>query len=79
VSHWGHLSYATIPYPPDAEVWDVVMEDDATCRKSLDGSLVVVKWEGATPAPLIGAPQYTHAEALALMAGPEWSEPDPEP
>jgi len=72
---WSHRSYATIPYPPAAEVWPVVMERDETCRKSLDGTLVLVKWEGATPAPVAGVTTYDHAEILALMATSAWSEP----
>ena len=40
--HWENRSYATIPYPPSQEIWPLVMEDDATCRKSLDGTLVLV-------------------------------------
>ena len=78
MSHWGHLSYTTIPYPPDAEVWDVVMEDDATCRKSLDGSLVVVKWEGPVPSILSGSIVYNHHDILAIVAAPAWTPPDPE-
>ncbi len=71
-------TYTIVDYPPAEEVWDVVLEQHATCRKSLDGTLVVLKWEGPTPAPLIAATQLTHAEALAIMATPAWSEPDPE-
>ena len=71
-------TYTIVDYPPAEEVWGLVLEAHATCRKSLDGTLVVLKWEGETPAPLIGAPQYTHAEALALMATPAWDLPDPE-
>ena len=71
-------TYAIIDYPPSADVWPVVLEKDETCRKSLDGTKVVVKWEGATPAPLIAAIQLTHEEALAIMQTPEWSEPMPE-
>ena len=71
-------TYTIVDYPPAEEVWDVVLEQHATCRTSLDGTLVVLKWEGPTPAPLIAAPQYTHAEALAIMATPAWSEPHPD-
>ena len=54
------------------------MEDDATCRKSLDGSLVVVKWEGPVPSILSGSTVYNHPDILAIMATPAWSEPLPE-
>jgi len=74
-------TYTTLPYPlADPSVWDVVLEREDTCRTNLAGDEVVLKWEGPTPAPLIGAPQYTHAEALAIMTTPAWSAPpDPEP
>ncbi len=81
MSHdWSHRTYATIPYSPAAEVWADVLQKQATCRKSLDGALVLVKWEGDTPAPLVGVTTYDHAAILAIMQGPEWSAPpDPEP
>jgi len=72
-------TYTIVDYPPAEEVWDVVLEAHATCRKSVDGSQVVLKWEGATPAPLIAAPQYSHAEALALMHTPAWTPEEPPP
>jgi hypothetical protein len=54
------------------------METPGTCRKSLDGTLVVVKWEGETPAPLAGMDTMTYPEALELMAAPAWREPPPD-
>ena len=81
MSHdWSHRNYATIAYPPVAGVWPVVIDSEATCRKSLDGSLVLARWEGATPAPLAGATVYDHAAILTLLAGPDWTPPvDPPP
>lgn len=76
---WSDRSYAAIPYPPSPEVWSVVMSSDETCRKSLDGTLVVVKWEGALPAPLSGSVVYDHAEILEMLSTPAWSEPEPDP
>ena len=77
--HWEDRSYATIPYPPAAEVWPLVLEDADSCRKSLDGSLVLVKWDGDTPAPLAGVTVYDHAAILTLLNGTDWSEPMPDP
>lgn len=69
-------TWTILPYPlADPSVWDVVLEKEETCRTNLAGDEVVLKWEGPTPTLLIAAPQYTHAEALALMNTPEWSEP----
>ena len=70
-----HWIIRTWPQPP--EVWAVVIETEDMCRKSLDGTLVVLKWEGATPEILELDPQYTRAGILAIMATPAWSEPDP--
>ena len=52
-----------------------------TIRKSLDDSQFVIKWDSeptfisdGTVTPL---EVMTHAQALILMATPEWSEPIP--
>ena len=54
-------------------------ENEYTCRKSLDEGLVIVRWEGATPAPLAGVTVYDHAAILSILATPAWAFPDPEP
>ena len=77
--HWENRTYSTIPYPPDSAVWDVVIESLETCRRSVDGSLVLVKWEGPTPALLSGVATYTHAEIRAILSGPAWTSPESAP
>ena len=48
--------------------------DESHSRKSLDGSKILARFEGdETPSFLIGEPQYTHAEILSILSGPEWS------
>jgi hypothetical protein len=55
----------------------------STIRKSIDDTQFVIKWnEGYTPTfieneSVIPDGTYTHAEALALMSTPAWSQ-DPE-
>lgn len=73
-------TYATLPVPAANDpLWDEVVQRYDTARRSLDGSLVVVKWQGPTPAHLPDtATVLTYAEALAVMATPEWTLPDPE-
>jgi len=57
-----------------------VMETSAdTLRYSLDGSQTFVKFEGTTPDFLAGKTQYSHSEMLTILAGPEWTDPNPGP
>lgn len=57
--------------------FDQVLQSDSTkLRYSLDGTKTFVKFEGDTPSFLIGEPQYTHAEMLNILSGPEWSSSD---
>ena len=72
-------TYAILPWEPSPEQWAVVMETPERHRKSLDGTQVVVKWEGPTPAPLAGVETLTYPEALELMNTPAWSEQEPDP
>lgn len=54
-----------------------VLETSAdTLRYSLDGTKTFVKFEGDTPSFLDGKTQYTHAEILNILSGPEWYDPD---
>ena len=53
--------------------------DESYSRKSLDGSKILARFEGDTPSFLIGEPQYTHAEILNILGGPEWTDPDANP
>ena len=76
---WSRRHYVIRSYPQPPEVWAAQIEQDATCRRSLDGSKVLLKWEGATPEILQLDPQYTHAGILAILAGPDWTDPDPPP
>ncbi len=54
-----------------------------TIRKSLDDTQFVIKWkDGYTPTfinngSVVPVGTYTHAEILAIMATPAWSEPIP--
>jgi len=45
-----------------------------TVRKSIDGTLTILKWVGETPAIFVGATVYDNAEANVLMDTPEWTE-----
>lgn len=57
-----------------------VLETSAeTLRFSLDESQTFVKFEADTPDFLEGKTQYTHSEMLTILAGPEWTDPNPGP
>jgi len=67
--------------PAESPVWAAVVQRHDTARRSLDGLQVVLKWHDDAPTPE-GLPAdavlYTHAQVLAVLAGPEWTEPMPE-
>jgi hypothetical protein len=58
-----------------------VLETSAeTVRKSVDGTLTFVKWDGETPPPSVQAlttiqGYYTYEEILDILNTPEWSAP----
>lgn len=62
----------------DSIDFSTVLETSAeTVRKSLDGTLTFVKWEGSMPdcvSNLVSKQgPYNHEEILEILAGPEWS------
>ena len=76
-------TYATINIAdlPLIDFSQIGETDENTIRKSLDESEFVIKWNrepsfitDGTVTPLV---VMTHAQALVLMATPEWSEPLP--
>lgn len=59
-----------------------VLETSAeTVRKSVDGTKTFVKWEGEMPQCVIDLTTsegpYTYEEILAILATPEWTDPNP--
>jgi hypothetical protein len=54
---------------------DVCQQDSMdTLRKSLDSSLVVLKWKGIDPSVFDNETKYTHSEARAIIVTAEWTE-----
>ena len=72
-------TYTIVGYPPSPEVWDAVIESEATCRRSLDGTLVLLKWEGPLPGVLSGSTVYSSDGISEVLATPAWRPPDPPP
>ena len=59
-----------------------VLETSAdTVRKSVDDAKTFVKWDGAMPQCIIDLTTsegpYTYEEILAILATPEWTDPNP--
>jgi len=51
----------------------VIQNSEDTLRYSVDGSKFIVKYEGTQPFFLLGKTEYTHAEILTILSGPEWT------
>lgn len=51
--------------------------DESYSRKSLDGSLILARYEGEQPSFLSGKTEYTHSEMLTILATDEWTDPNP--
>ena len=83
----NHKSYITIKTSQiDTVNFAQVIENRENLRYSLDDSEFIVKWRfGAPymPESIEAVPEadrsdvMTHAEALTLMATPEWTDPNP--
>ena len=59
-----------------------VLETSAdTVRRSVNGEKTFVKWDGAMPQCVIDLTTsegpYTYEEILAILATPEWTDPNP--
>jgi hypothetical protein len=59
-----------------------VLETSAeTVRKSVDGTKTFVKWDGEIPQCVADLETkegpYTYDEILAILATPEWTDPNP--
>jgi len=50
-----------------------LVDSSETSRYSLDGSKILVRFEGDTLSFLIGETQYTNEEILPILAGAEWT------
>tara|TARA_R110000737_G_scaffold104721_1_gene137835 strand:+ start:1703 stop:1921 length:219 start_codon:yes stop_codon:yes gene_type:complete len=51
----------------------VLETSEGALRYSVDGTKIVLKFEGETPAFLVGLQQYNHSEILSIMNSPEWN------
>ena len=76
---WANRHYVIMNHPQPQAAWSApgICGTAATERLSLDGNKVLMKWDGDTPPYFAGVETYTHAEIIAILAGPEWTDPDP--
>ena len=56
---------------------EVLETSEDTLRWSVDHTKTFVKFVGETPSFLDGKTQYNYSEILAILATPEWTNPDP--
>jgi hypothetical protein len=57
--------------------FDKVLETSAdTLRYSVDGSKVLLKYEGTQPFFLLGKTEYSQEEILSILSGPDWTDPE---
>ena len=52
-----------------------------TVRTSIDATQTFVKYEGEMPSSVVALTTkqgpYTHSEILTILAGPDWTDPNP--
>ena len=59
-------------------VSNAIQSSLSTLRKSLDGTLAILKWDGDTPTVFNGMTQYRHAQILTILRGSDWSSSEGE-
>ena len=69
---------------PQIDFSQVLETSAETVRRSVDELKTFVKWDGATIPSSVEAlttkeGPYTYDEMLAILAGPEWTDPNPMP
>lgn len=69
---------------PSLDFSQVLETSAETVRKSLDGLKTFVKWDGEVIPQTVEAlttkeGPYTYDEMLEILAGPEWTDPNPMP
>lgn len=69
---------------PNIDFTQVLETSAETVRKSVDGTKTFVKWDGVEVPSSVAAlttkeGPYTYEEILAILATPEWTDPDPIP
>lgn len=69
---------------PNIDFTQVLETSADTVRKSVDGTKTFVKWDGVEIPSSVASlttkeGPYTYDEILAILATPEWTDPNPIP
>lgn len=75
---WCIITVAEITSLP-VNFSQVLERDATTLRRSVDGTLTFVKYEGTQPSFLSGKTEYNHSEILAILATDVWTDPNAMP
>ena len=76
MTHHNMITYTIINKEdvPNINFSQVLETSENALRYSVDGNKTVLKFEGETPAFLVGLQQYNHSEILVIMNSPEWNK-----
>ena len=73
--HWVIITIADYTDDQLEElVGNAIQSGVSTLRKSLDGTLAILKWDGDTPSVFNGMTIYSHAQILTILAGSDWTD-----
>ena len=62
---------------PQVDFSEVLETSEDTVRRSVDHTKTFVKFVGEAPSFLDGKTQYNYPEIMAILATPEWTNPNP--
>ena len=59
-------------------VSNAIQSSSSTLRKSLDGTLAILKWDGDTPSVFSSMTTYNHNQILTILNGSDWTQAEGE-
>ncbi len=59
-------------------VSNAIQSSSSTLRKSLDGTLAILKWDEDTPTVFNGMTQYSHNQISTILNGSDWTKAEGE-
>tara|TARA_R100000781_G_scaffold96388_1_gene60414 strand:- start:309 stop:557 length:249 start_codon:yes stop_codon:yes gene_type:complete len=55
-----------------------IQRNTSNARKSVDGSKILLKWDGETPSCFEGETIYNHSEIMSELSKETWTKVDPQ-